>query len=105
MPKKCNDCGCGVVSSTPQGMYYCPRCDKDKSEKDVSTVIVFDIITEDVGTLAEKLVYEAATYDGDGHVLLGYRSTIIRGFWLSEEEAITAVTEELEKKWKQDEQD
>lgn len=103
MPKKCADCGCGVMSGTSQGMYYCPRCDKDKSEKDVSTVIVFDIITESIGTLARNFVYESVTRDGDGHVLLGYRSTIIRGFWLSKEEAITAVTEELEKEWKRDE--
>lgn len=103
MSKKCNNCGCGVMPVIPQGMYYCPRCNKDKSEKDVSTVIVFDIITESVGTLARNFVYEAVTCDGDGHVLSGYRSTIIRGFWLSKEEAITAVTKELKKEWKRDE--
>lgn len=41
---KCADCGCEVNRNVIQGMYYCPRCDDDKSEKDVLVMTNRDLI-------------------------------------------------------------
>ena len=41
---KCADCGCEVNRNVIQGMYYCPRCDDDKSERDVLEITNRDVI-------------------------------------------------------------
>ena len=98
--KKCADCGCGVMSGALQGMYYCPRCAEDKSEKDVSTVILFDIITESVETLAKKTVYSGPWYDRKRQAVITWFSTITDGVYCSKDKAIAAATEELKKEYK-----
>lgn len=95
MSKKCADCGCEVNPNVIQGMYYCPRCDDDKTERDVLPLTVFDKITESVETLAEKLVYmRVVSWDDEiNWYSLALRSHCFR----TKEEAIAATIEELKK--------
>lgn len=79
----------------PNGLYHCGMCEKNFTNEEVLNNDLFHRITQSPEVLAEKLVYEAITCDGDGHVLSGYRSTIIQGFWLSELEAIAATVARL----------
>ena len=86
MSKKCADCGCEVNRNVIQGMYYCPRCDDDKSERDVLPLILFDRLTASPEVLAEKLVY--------CHIA-GWTSYLMSYHTLDREEAIAATVAKL----------
>ena len=74
MSKKCADCGCEVNPNIIQGMYYCPRCDDVKTEREVLPLTVFDYITQSVEALAERLVYQFIAYDSHGLFVSCWRS-------------------------------
>ena len=102
MSKKCADCGCAVNPNVIQGMYYCPRCDDDKSERDVLPLTVFDYITQSVEKLAEKLVYRRnckMIHNNDKasveYWTYSWKSTIVEGSFETYEEAYEATLEEL----------
>ena len=91
------------IENRPGGWFRCQDCHHSWQPSPIRfgfaplprKPTVFETITTSPEVLAEKLVYEAITCDGDGHVLSGYRSTITKGFWLSELEAIAATVEKL----------
>ena len=101
MSKKCMWCGCEVNPNVIQGMYYCPRCDEDLTDKDVLPMTVFDYITESEEKLAENFICKILTeYDE-----YKWRGEIGSINWKSEEfdtraEAIEATIEELKKEVK-----
>ena len=98
MSKKCADCGCEVNPNVIQGMYYCPRCDDDKAERDVLPLTVFDHITESEEALANELVYKKidSFYCTSGAVVR-WTSTISDWEYDAKSEAIAATIEELKK--------
>ena len=113
MSKKCADCGCEVNPNVIQGMYYCPRCDDDKTERDVLPLTVFDKITESEEVLAEKFVYQTIEffYD-DNHKKIPnntyYVSTLLvsektggKIYFETKEHAIAATVAELKKEYKE----
>ena len=101
MSKKCIWCGCEVNPNVIQGMYYCPHCDEDLTDKDVLPMTVFDKITESAETLAEKLVTTTSitTYGGKFRHQLAWCSLIVEGFWYTRDEALIATIEELKKEF------
>lgn len=109
MSKKCADCGCEVNPNVIQGMYYCPRCDDDKTERDVLPLTVFDYITQSEEKLAEMLVYERVVIkniqinDSDsshnhGTYMKIWASALLpTKFFDDKEKAFEATIEELKK--------
>ena len=98
MSKKCIWCGGEVNPNVIQGMYYCPRCDEDLTDKDVLPMTVFEKITESVETLAERLVYQFIAYDSHGLFVSCWRSTLTGDIeYSTRAEAWIATIEELKK--------
>lgn len=109
MSKKCIWCGGEVNPNVIQGMYYCPRCDEDLTDRDVLPMTVFDKITESVETLAEKLVYEHVVINNiqindsyssntDGSCIKMWKSALLSTkVFDDKEKAIAATLEELKK--------
>ena len=96
MSKKCPWCKVNVYLTELKHWYKCPECQMEFPERAFpKEITVFDRITSSPEVLAPKFVHEATTCDGDGHVLSGYKSTIIAGFWLVEPEAIAATVAKL----------
>lgn len=95
MSKKCIWCGCEVNPNVIQGMYYCPRCDEDLTDKDVLPMTVFDKITESAETLADLLVYIIRCEEDPTWTEWG--SNIVQGVFETREEAVAATIEELKK--------
>lgn len=93
MSKKCIWCGSEVNPNVIQGMYYCPRCDEDLTDKDVLPLTVFDHLTQSEEKLAEEFIYTRREQNGDKC----YLSTIRTGKWSTEDEAYEATLEELKK--------
>jgi ABC-type molybdate transport system ATPase subunit len=103
MSEKCIWCGGEVNPNVIQGMYYCPHCDEDLTDKDVLPMTVFDHITESVEALAEKLVY-SEWIETFGKTLLMWNSTVLSPskHFKSRPEAIVATVAEMKKEWKED---
>ena len=98
----------GIVPYPPDKMdcaNFVPKVNKISEVTENKKIIkqtVFDHIMQSVENLADKLVYEATTCDSDGHILFGYKTTLIpNGFWINKSEAITAIIKELKKEWKE----
>lgn len=109
MSKKCADCGCEVNPNVIQGMYYCPRCDDDKTERDVLPLTVFDYITQSEEKLVELLVCQIDTtkkklivlpeIEEQLYVETTWKSTLTGAFYATKNEAVEATLEELKKEF------
>lgn len=73
------------------GYYMCCAC--RHKWRDVESASVFDHITQNVGMLANELVYYLPEIDK-------YTSEIIAVFYKDRDEAFAATIEELKKEWK-----
>lgn len=106
MSKKCIWCGGEVNPNVIQGMYYCPRCDEDLTDKDVLPLTVFDYITQSEEKLAERLVHNKMYMVQNGvlqYWVSSYFSTILPDkSWEYESEAIEATIKELKKEVEND---
>jgi hypothetical protein len=106
MSKICVECGCEVIPSDIQGLYYCPHCEDNlNTTDDVRDYTLFDRITASPEVLAEKLVYcsleeyykpFSSNKCGMGLVIREeWRSTITGGTYRSKAEALAATVEKL----------
>ena len=97
MSKKCADCGCEVNRNVIQGMYYCPRCDDDKSEREVLPLSLFDRLTASPEVLAPKFVYHVTSFlDGlDKPKKVWYSTLINNQYFNTELEAKRATVAKL----------
>lgn len=99
MSKKCPICGsinCVVeVGKAGAGKpwFTCLHCHTDLWEEEILPVTVFDHITQNVGMLANELVYYLPEIDK-------YTSEIIAVFYKDRDEAFAATIEELKKEYK-----
>lgn len=98
--KSCGECKY-FVGNGEDCIYYCNIESMDEPcecfEKPTNGDKIRQMSDEE---LAERLVYEATTCDGDGHVLSGYKSILTGGFWIDRPEAIAGTMKELRKEWK-----
>lgn len=57
MSKVCVECGCKVIPSDIQGLYYCPHCEENlNATADVRDYTLFDRITASPEVLADEFI-------------------------------------------------
>lgn len=91
MSKKCPRCGSTKLLKDHHEYMYCMVCERYDLIDSFPEQSVFDRITVNEETLAEKLVYQAEDEFGD----VTWSSTIVSGWYVGREDCIAATVKRL----------